>query len=453
MITQAAVVLAAGKGTRMNSQIPKVLHRICGVEMVTLVVESARAASLDPIVVVVPRSDSAIRDVLKSKVAYAEQGEPLGSGHALLQAERFLRHTDEVLVLSGDVPLMSSETLRTLLDHHRKSNACITLLVSTATRPDGLGRIVRSPSGDIVAIVEEVDADEKTRSMDEINGGVYCFRSPWLWKNLGTPSPVTSGEVRLTDLVAVAAQQGMPVESVEPRFGYEAQGVNTRIELAQAEAVLRERIRQRWMLAGVTISDPPSVYIDSGVELGQDTVLLPNTHVSGNTRIGRDCEIGPNSIVSNSQIGDRCKITASVVEDSTVEEEVEVGPFSRVRGGAHLERGVYLGTHAEVKNSRLGPGTKSAHFSFIGDADVGANVNIGAGTVTCNYDGVRKNKTTIGEGAFIGSDSMLVAPVEVGPRSSTGAGSVVTKDVPPDSTVVGVPARVLPKKRDRSKKE
>ena len=452
MITQAAVVLAAGKGTRMKSQTPKVLHRVCGVEMLTLVVKSAREARLDPIVVVVPRSETAIRDVLKSTVAYAEQHEPLGSGHALLRAEPLLKHADEVLVLSGDVPLVSSETLETLLDHHRRSDACVTLLVSKSTRQDGLGRIIRSPSGNIVAIVEQDDADEQTRSIDEINGGVYCFRSQWLWENLGTLAPSTSGEVRLTDLVAVAAHQGLPIESVEPRFGYEAQGVNTRAELAQAEAVLRERIRQRWMLAGVTISDPPSVYIDSGVELGQDTVLLPNTHVSGSSRIGRDCEIGPNSIVSNSRIGDRCRITASMIEDSTVEDEVEVGPFSRVRGGALLERGVYLGTHAEVKNSRLGPGTKSSHFSYIGDADVGANVNIGAGTVTCNFDGTRKNKTTIGESAFIGSASMLVAPVEVGARSSTGAGSVVIKDVPPDSLAVGVPARVLPKKRARPKK-
>ena len=446
-------MLAAGKGTRMKSQTHKVLHKICGVEMVSLVVGAARDAGLDPIVVVVPRHETAFRSLLESSVVYAEQTEPLGTGHALLQAEPALEHVENVLVLNGDVPLMSSDTLRALLTAHQRREACITLLVSTSTRPDGLGRIIRSPSGAICAVVEEEDADEEARSIEEINGGIYCFRRSWLWDNLATLPPSPSGEIRIPDLVGLAAEQEMAIESIQPGSGYEAQGVNTRAELAQAEAVLRDRIRHRWMIDGVTISDPLSVYIDATAELGEDTVLLPNTHISGGTRIGRGCEIGPNSVVSNSRIGDDCRIVSSAIEDSTLEGKVQVGPFSRVRGGAHLESGVYIGTSVEVKGSRLGAGTKSSHFSYIGDADVGANVNIGAGTVTCNYDGERKHKTTIGDDAFIGSDSMLVAPVEVGARSSTGAGAVVTKDVPSDSLAVGVPARVAPKKRGPSKRE
>ena len=300
--------------------------------------------------------------------------------------------------------------------------------------------------GTITAVVEEADADEATLSVPEINGGAYCFRSAWLWDSLRAVPPSPSGEVRLTDLVGLAAQQGMAVESVRSRDPHETLGVNTRVHLAKAEAVLRERIREQWMLRGVTMPDPGSVYIDATAELDQDTTVLPNTHITGRSRIGRSCEIGPNSIISDSLIGDRCKIKAAVIEGSTLDEGVDAGPFSYIRPGSHLEEEVHIGSFAEVKSSRLGPGSRSGHFSYIGDADVGANVNIGAGTVTCNYDGERKHRTTIGDDAFIGSDTMLVAPVNVGARASTGAGAVVTKDVPPDSLVVGVPARELAKK-------
>jgi bifunctional UDP-N-acetylglucosamine pyrophosphorylase/glucosamine-1-phosphate N-acetyltransferase len=448
MTTQAAVVLAAGRGTRMKSQTPKVLHRVCGLEMVRLVVDAARAARLDPIVVVVPRDGAHIRSALKSGVSYAVQPEAMGTGHALLQAEPSLGSADQVTVLNGDVPLISSVTLSKLSEHHRRSGACVTLMVSTGANPAGMGRIVRSPTGAIVNVVEDEDTDEESRPIEEVNGGVYCFEAGWLWSNLGSMPPSPSGEVRITDLVALAAGQGMAIESVRPESEIEALGVNTRVALAKAEAFCRERIRERWMLGGVTLSDPSSVYIDAEAEIGQDTIVLPNTHLLGATRIGQRCTVGPNSIVDGSRVGDECSIVSSVIEHSTIDDRVSVGPFSRIRGGARLESDVYVGTHAEVKGSRLGPGTKSSHFSYIGDADVGANVNIGAGAVTCNYDGERKNRTTIGDDAFIGSDTMLVAPVKVGARSSTGAGAVVTRDVPEGSLAVGVPARVSPKKRD-----
>lgn len=446
MTTYAAVILAAGKGVRMKSRTPKVLHRICGREMLSLVVGAAREAGLEHTVVVVPRDSKAIRDALGDRVSYAEQSEPLGSGHALLQAQAAVGDAYGVVVLSGDVPLIRPDTLKEMLRRHRARRACVTLLTSTLTAPDGLGRVVRSPSGEVAAIVEESDADEATLGIREVNGGTYCFDAAWLWENLPGLTPSRKGEIYLTDLIALAVQQGMTVEPVQSKYAYETLGVNNRIQLAEAEGVLRQRIRERWMLSGVTMPDPSSVYIDDTAELGEDTLVLPNTYIRGSTRIGRDCEIGPGSIIADSAIGDGCKVVASVIEGSTLEDGVDIGPFSHLRPGCYLEKGVHVGNYVEIKNSRLKSGTKSGHFSYIGDAELGANVNIGAGTITCNYDGEKKNRTVIGDDAFIGSDTMLVAPVTVGERAATGAGAVVTRDVPPDTLAVGVPARILPKR-------
>ena len=409
-------------------------------------VDTAREAGPDPIVVVAPQDSQAIRDVLGSGIRYVTQAQPLGSGHALLQAQPELQDVDNVVVLSADVPLVRPRTLSKMMRLHDEREACITLLTANQDNIDDLGRVIRSPAGRVTAIVEETEADEATLDITEFNGGVYCFRTPWLWDNLADIEPSSSGEVYLTELVNVASRQGMPVEAVEAEDPREISGVNTRVQLAAAEAVIRQRIREQWMLHGVAIPDPSSVYIDITVELGQDSVVLPNTHIMGGSHIGRDCEIGPNSIISEAVIGNSCKIISSVIEGSTLEDGVEVGPFSHIRPGSRLEEGVHIGNFAEVKNSRLGQRTRSGHFSYIGDADLGSNVNIGAGTVTCNYDSEKKNRTTIGDDAFIGSDSMLVAPVNIGPRSSTGAGSIVTKDVPADSLAVGAPARIPPKK-------
>ena len=446
MTAYAGVVLAAGKGTRMKSKTPKVLHQICGREMVRLVVDSVAEAGLHPIVVVVPPDSQAIRSVLGEDVVYVEQREPLGSGHALLQARPALDTNTGLFVINGDVPLLRPESILALTRAHSEREGCITLLTSNVTGPDGLGRVLRSPDGGIVGIVEESEADEATLSVPEINVGAYCFGTSWLWENLPDLPPSRTGEVFLTDLIAVAGQQGMSIEPVVTEDAGEAVSVNTRVQLAMAERVLRQRIREKWMLNGVSMPDPGAIYIDLGAELGEDTVLHPNTHIRGTSRIGSDCAVGPNSMVIDSVIGNGCRVVASTVEESRLEDRVAVGPYSRVRGGSRLMNDVYLGNFTEIKNSVLGRGTKSSHFSYIGDAVIGSNVNIGAGTVTCNYDGVRKNRTTIGDDAFIGSDSMLVAPVNIGARASTGAGSVVTKDVPPDSLAVGVPARLVRKK-------
>ena len=430
----------------MRSRLPKVLHPVCGRTMLSLVVETAKAAGSSPIVVVVPPESPEIRQSLDDGVLCVEQPHPLGSGDAVLQAQGVVEDADTIAVLYGDVPLIRPETVGEMVRAHEAAGAGVTLLTARVPDPDGLGRIVRNGSGEITSVVEESDADPATRAITEVSCGAYCFSGLWLRDNVGTLRPSSGGELYLTGLVSRAATQRVPVASVQADEPRDTLGVNTRLQLADAEAVLRERVLQRWMLEGVTIADPASVYIDVDVRLGQDSVVLPNTHVNGRSVIGRDCEIGPNTIIRDCVVGDGCRVVASVLEGSTLEDGVEAGPFSHVRPGSHLESGVRLGNYTEVKNSRLGRDTRSGHFSFVGDADVGANVNIGAGTITCNYDGHDKHRTVIGDGAFIGSDTMLVAPVTIGQRATTGAGAVVTRDVPADSLAKGVPAKTRPKK-------
>lgn len=451
MTNYAAVILAAGLGTRMRSQTPKALHRVCGREMVSLALGAAREAGLEHAVVVTPPDDARFRAALGDAALYATQTQPLGTGDALMQAHSALTGVDNIVVLYGDAPLIRPRTLADMMRRHDESEAAVTLLTSSAVNPDGMGRIERDADGGISAIVEQVYADENTLSIREVNCGFYCFRTAWLWRNLERLLPPPGGEVSLTDLIQVAATQGMGVVSVSSDDHHEAMGVNNRVQLAEAEAVMRRRIRERWMLEGVTMPDPSSVYIDFDVALGQDTIVMPNTHIRGRTRIGAGCEIGPNAIIDNAIIGDGCAITASVVRDSTLENSVNVGPFSHIRGVSHIESGVHIGTSAEVKNSRLGTQTKMKHFSAIGDADLGARVNIGAGSITCNFDGVAKHRTTIGSGAFIGSGTLLVAPIRVGEGAATGTGSVVTRDVAAGAFVAGMPARKVPARKPSHK--
>lgn len=427
----------------MRSRTPKVLHRICGREILGLAAQTALQSGLGPVVAVVPPASESYAQPLDDSISLVTQDRPLGTGHAALQAGDLLSSADTVVILYGDVPLIKSETIRTLVKTHADTEATLTLLTSSHTSPQGMGRIVRSADGSIRAIVEERGADDETLAINEINTGIYCCRGRWLWESLAELTPSDSGEIYLTDLVELAASRGLVIESVAVADGDEALGINTRLELARAESVLRDRIRERWMLNGVSMPDPSTVYIDMDVSIGEDTTVLPNTHIVGGTVIGDACEIGPNSVISDSTVGPECRVTASVIENAVLEASVRVGPFSHIRPSAHLESDVRIGNYGEVKNSRIGKGSRSGHFSYIGDADVGANVNIGAGSITCNYDGENKNRTVIEDGAFIGSDTMLVAPVRIGARARTGVGSVVTKDVPPDASAIGAPARVL----------
>ncbi len=309
MATHGALVLAAGRGTRMNSRTPKVLHRICGKAMVAHVVAAAHEAGLGRILAVVPSESQPFHDVLSSSVDYAVQCEPLGTGDAVLRARSAVQGLQSIVVLSGDVPLILPETLAKLKRLHEEREACITLLTARDVNPDGLGRVVRTESGAIAAVVEEDQADEETASIAEINAGVYCVRGAWLWDNLEKLTPSPRGELLLTDLIEAAAQQGMIVESLSAKCPEETLGVNNRVQLAEAEAALRRRLLERWMMGGVTMPDPSSVYIDSDAQFGQDTVLLPNTHITGASRVGKNCEIGPNSVVRDSIIGAGCRIT------------------------------------------------------------------------------------------------------------------------------------------------
>jgi bifunctional UDP-N-acetylglucosamine pyrophosphorylase/glucosamine-1-phosphate N-acetyltransferase len=345
-----------------------------------------------------------------------------------------------VLVLYGDTPFITVETLRAMLDHHARERAVATILTFRPPDPLRLGRIIRDESGHVRAVVEFKEATPEQLAIREVNSGILCFQAEWLWSHIAS-LPVKHGERYLTDLVEIAANGGSGVAALEADAD-EVMGIDDRARLAWAEAKMRARINEQLMLSGVTMIDPATIYVEAGVVIGTDTVIHPNTHLRGKTVIGRECSIGPNTILSDSTLGDRCEVKTSVFEGATLEDDVDVGPFAHLREGAYLCRHVHMGNFGEVKNSRLGPGVKMGHFSYLGDADVGAEVNIGCGTITCNFDGVDKHKTVIGEGAFIGSDTMLVAPVTVGKGAKTGAGSVVTHDVPDGAVVYGVPARV-----------
>ena len=453
----ATVILAAGQGTRMKSELPKVLHPLVGQPLVTYAVETARALTGTAPVLVVGHGAEPVREAVGDGAFFVVQAERLGTGHAVLQARETLQgQADLVLVTYADMPLLTTETLRRLVARQQDNPGPITMLMLTLVdeNPRGFGRVIRDTSGAVIQIVEEAVATPEQLEIRELNAGVYSFDADWLWTHVDRiPLSLPKREYYLTDLIGMAVAEGLRVEAVVAEDKAEALGINTRVHLAEAENVLRRRINERWMLAGVTIVDPATTTIEPGVTIGQDTTIRPNTHLCGRTVIGEHCAIGPNTIVVDCQIGDRCRVLASVLEQAVMEDESDIGPFGHLRKGARLCEGAHMGNFGEVKNATLGPGAKMGHFSYLGDAKVGAGANIGAGTITCNYDGVQKHKTVIGEGAFIGSDTMLVAPVRVGKRAKTGAGSVVTHDVPDDAVAYGVPARLRDEKVQEDKGE
>jgi bifunctional UDP-N-acetylglucosamine pyrophosphorylase/glucosamine-1-phosphate N-acetyltransferase len=447
-----AIILAAGQGTRMKSDLPKVLHPVCGVPMIAHSLAAGKAASSETPVVIIGHGADAVREFLGKKARCIVQDPQLGTGHAVQQAESTLRgKTDLVLVTYADMPLLSQQTLKRLVATQKASQGPLTILTVSAAAPRGFGRVVRNTDGSVQAIVEEEVATDEQLSLHELNVGAYCFSANWLWGALHKIKVSQKGEYYLTDTVELAVQAGKTVQAQVTDDLVETIGINTRIHLAEAEAAMRQRINRAHMLAGVTIVDPDTTYIETSVKIGRDTVVWPNTYLRGKTVIGEGCVIGPNTVAKDTSVGHYCEIQAAVMDGAVVEDNVGIGPFARLRKGAHLCKGVHMGNFGEIKDSVLGPGTKMGHFSYIGNATIGADVNIGAGTVTCNYDGVHKNPTEIGEGVFIGSDTMLVAPVKLGAHSRTGAGAVVTKDVEPDMLVVGVPARPV-KKNNEAKK-
>ncbi len=442
----SVVILAAGQGTRMKSTLPKILHPLAGKSMVDYALALAEGVSNKPPVLVVGHGADQVRQKVGDRARYAVQEQQLGTAHAVACTEEMLRaEKGLVLIYYADMPLLRRETLQQMVALQSKNSGPLTILTVAAEDPRGFGRILRDATGNIQAIVEEACATPEILLIRELNAGVYCCQADWLWQALKRVKVSPKGEYYLTDLVEIASMDGSRVEALKTGDRSEAIGINNRIHLAEAESVLRTRINEKWMLNGVSMIKPESVYIDDTVVIGEDTILLPNTYLRGKTSIGKSCEIGPDTIVTDCQVSDNCRIQMAVMEGAELEEGVIMGPFARLRKGARLGRGVHMGNFGEVKNSTLGADSRMGHFSYIGDATIGEGVNIGAGTVTCNFDGVNKNPTIIEDGVFIGSDTMLVAPVKIGRNSKTGAGAVVTKDVPPNTVVVGVPARELKK--------
>lgn len=446
----AAVVLAAGQGTRMRSALPKVAHRLAGRPMVRHVIEAAREAGVDDVVVVASadESSSVVQASAGDDVRFAVQPYPLGTGDAVEAARDATHDAEFVLILNGDVPLVRATSLvrlTTAVSEPRDGTAPDLAVLTAEVAVESYGFL--ELEGDRVTAIIETKADaEIDRDLRRsINAGQYAVRASWLWPHLRRIPPAENGERYLTQLAAMAHSEGNPALAVAADHPDEVRGINDRVQLAEAEAILRTRIRRRHMIAGVTLIDPASTYIDADVTIGMDTTIAPQTHLQGATDIGDGCTIGPGALVRDSHVGERCTVRFSVIEESTLEAHVDVGPYSHLRAGSYICQDVHIGNFAEVKASRLGRATKMGHFSYIGDAEVGEHVNIGAGTITANYDGVRKNRTVIGDGAFIGSDTMLVAPVRVGAGAGTSAGSVVTHDVPDGMMAIGAPARLRTK--------
>ena len=447
-MASAAVVLAAGQGTRMRSRLPKVLHPVAGRPMLEHVLAALAEAGIEQRVVVVGHGADEVEAALEGRVTTVRQESQQGTADAVrIGLERIAAETQQVVVAMGDAPLVPGALFAELLRAQAADGACVALLASRLDDPTGYGRIVRDADGSVSRIVEEQDADPATLMLDEVNAGTYVFDAAWLRANIGAVPVAPSGEHYLTDLVEMAASSGGRVVAINAPRGELAMGINDRSGLAAAERFLRGEIAARHMRNGVTIVDPSSTFIDAGVEIGGDTRIEPWTVLSGATRIAEEAVIGPGSQVLDSRIGARTRVWASVVESSTVAEDVEIGPHSHIRPGCEIGPRCRIGNFAELKKTRVGADTQVHHFSYLGDAEIGEGVNIGAGAITANFDGSVKHRTTIGDGAFIGVDTMLRAPVSIGPGARTGAGAVVTRDVPAGETVVGMPARRIRTRR------
>lgn len=434
MTDVTAVILAAGQGKRMHSATPKVLHRLAGRTLVEHVLAAAEEAGIEKNIIVIGHGAETVRNTLGNDYNYVLQEPQLGTGHALAQAREAVGETATVLVLCGDVPLLRPATLAGLLQHHCQTRAAVTVLTAEVDAPAGYGRIIRSEHGAVKGIIEERDAAPQEKLIKEINTGTYCFDASFLWPALARLKPDNEqGEYYLTDVVALACSQGLAVEAVVSSYSKEVMGINDRVQMARAGNILRRRINERLMLAGVTIVDPQSTYIDVTASIEPDTVIYPGTFIEGQTSIAANCIIGPGTTIRNSKVGPDSVIVRTVAWECTVGSGCQVGPFAYLRPGTVLENGVKVGDFVEIKASYVGPGSKVPHLTYLGDTTVGAGVNIGAGTITCNYDGQKKWQTIIEDGAFIGSNANLVAPVKVGPGSLVGAGSTITKDVPAGS--------------------
>ena len=441
-MNEPIVVLAAGKGTRMHSSLPKVLHKVCGKPMISYVLDVAKTSEDTEVIVVVPKDNDQIKDAIGNSVSYCVQSVPAGTADAVLSTRTLLSGHNNVVVMSGDVPLVSESLLSSLIAKHNETEASITLVTADVKNPDGLGRVVRDLGGAISKIVEQDDASPDELGITEINAGIYMFNTSWLWNSLSNVAESKSGEVYLTSLIHLAEQDNKVMSTVKANNEHEVLGINNQIQLSLAEDYMRQKINQGFMLNGVAMVDPKTVYIDSDVVISAGVIINPNTSLLGKSKIAAGSEVGPNTVIKNVEVGKDCKIESSYVSDSNIENGVSIGPFSNIRANTSLGSNVRVGNFVEIKNSKVAENTNILHHSYIGDAEVGKNVNIGAGSITCNFDGSRKNHTEIGDSVFIGSNTMMVAPLKIGTGARTGAGSVITTDVPNGASVMGVPARL-----------
>ena len=437
------LVLAAGKGTRMKSDLPKVIHKVNGMPMIEKILKTLKNIGSEENILILGHKKEDVLAVV-GEVPYVVQSEQLGTGHAIMQGEEKLKDYDgDIMVLCGDTPLLKEETLQNLYQHHKKSNASTTILTSIYENPFGYGRIVKE-NGTVRAIVEEKEADEETKKIKEVNAGVYCFNAKELFDALSKiNNDNEKGEYYLTDVIGIQSAENKKIESFILADDREILGVNSKVELAEASEILRERKNRDLMEQGVILLDSKTTYIEEEVKIGRDTIIYPGAVIQGKTEIGENCEIIGNSRIIDCQIKNDVRVESSVLEESVIENGVTIGPFAHLRPKSHLMEQVHIGNFVEVKKSTLEKGVKAGHLSYLGDAYIGEATNIGAGTITCNYDGKNKFKTTIGKKVFIGSDSMLVAPIEIGDNSLIGAGSVITKNVPANSLAVARSKQVI----------
>lgn len=430
-----SIILAAGQGTRMKSEIPKTLHKVCGKEMIKYVIEASIDSGIDKNIVVLGHGKEKVGYNIKDMdVQTVEQpmGDdlPYGTGYAVMAAEKFIDKDDMVLILCADGPLISKETLVTFMAYHMENNHAASVMTAYLDNPAGYGRIVRREDKSINKIVEEKDASEEIKNIKEINTGIYCFKGDLLKDALKKITRDNSqNEYYLTDTIKVLNDQGAKVGGWVLRDAEDIKAVNDRVQLAEVNKIMQKRINQRHMYSGVTIIDPDTVYIDDTVKIGRDTVIYPNTYLEEGTIIGNSCTLGPNTRIINSTLGNKVTVESSKVVESFIDDGTCVGPFAFLRPGTSLGKNVKIGDFVEVKKSRIGDNSKSSHLAYIGDAEVGQGVNIGCGVVFVNYDGKKKHKTIVGDKAFIGSNSNLIAPLTVEEGGYVAAGSTITEDV------------------------
>lgn len=432
-----AIILAAGKGTRMKSKYPKVVHKVCGKEMVNHIIDVSKKSGVKDIVAILGHESDIVKSRLPENTVIAMQTEQLGTGHAVIMAKAHIKDEDTILVLCGDTPLIKEDTLKRLFNYHIENSYHATVLTTEVENPTGYGRIIRDKNLDLLKIVEQKDATEYEKLVKEINSGIYCFNGKSLRESLDLlDNNNAQGEYYLTDTIKIIREKGNKVGAFNGSTIEELMGVNSRVELSKAEEIMRRRINESHMVNGVTIIDTNSTYIEADVEIGNDTIIYPGVMLRGNTKIGSGCTIEINSCITNSVVGDNSKVMNSTVIDSVIGENTTVGPYAYLRPKSNLGNNVKIGDFVEVKNATIEDNSKASHLSYIGDAHVGKDVNIGCGVVFVNYDGKNKFKSVVKDGAFIGSNSNLVAPVTVEKKGYIATGSTITDDVPEGSLAI-----------------